>query len=108
MFAAGTCVLEIGFGTGELLGELTGLPVTQVTGLELSPQMHAVAGRRLAVDGEACAAIQAAAGRMPFGAGSFDTVVSTFPAPYILEPDTLAECARIPAEEDGWSSPGCG
>ena len=32
---------------------------------------------------------------MPFGAGSFDTVVSTFPAPYILEPDTLAECARV-------------
>ena len=32
---------------------------------------------------------------MPFAAGSFDTVVATFPAPYILDPATLAECARL-------------
>jgi hypothetical protein len=32
---------------------------------------------------------------MPFAAGCFDTVVSTFPAPYILDTATLAECARV-------------
>jgi SAM-dependent methyltransferase len=91
----GTRVLEIGFGTGELLGELAGLQSIRVTGLELSPQMQAVALRRLADPGGHALRVQAAAGIMPFGAGSFDTVVTTFPAPYILEPDTLAECARV-------------
>jgi ubiquinone/menaquinone biosynthesis C-methylase UbiE len=91
----GTRVLEIGFGTGELLGELAGLQSIRVTGLDLSPQMQAVAARRLADQGEGAPRVQAAAGTMPFGDRSFDTVVATFPAPYILEPDTLAECARV-------------
>ena len=91
----GTRVLEIGFGTGELLGELAGLQSIHVTGLELSPQMQAVAVRRLADQGEGAPRVQAAAGTMPFGDRSFDTVVATFPAPYILEPATLAECARV-------------
>ncbi len=32
---------------------------------------------------------------MPFAAECFDTVAATFPAPYILDPHTLAECARV-------------
>jgi SAM-dependent methyltransferase len=95
----GARVLEIGFGTGELLGELAGRQSIHgpghVTGLELSSQMQAVAARRLADQGGRTPRVQAAAGKMPFCAGSFDTVVATFPAPYILEPDTLAECARV-------------
>ena len=94
-YIRGARVLEIGFGTGELLGELVGLQSTCITGLELSPQMQAVAVRRLAAKGVHAPRVQAAAGKMPFCAGSFDTVVATFPAPYILAPDTLAECARV-------------
>lgn len=91
----GARVLEIGFGTGELLGELAGLHSMRVTGLELSPRMQAVAARRLADQGGGAPRVQAAAGEMPFAGGSFDTVVATFPSPYILEADTLAECARV-------------
>ena len=91
----GVRVLEIGFGTGELLAELAGLQAAQVIGLELSPQMQAVAARHLAADDGFVPRVQATAAKMPFGPRSFDTVVATFPAPYILEPDTLAECARV-------------
>jgi ubiquinone/menaquinone biosynthesis C-methylase UbiE len=94
----GARVLEIGFGTGELLAELAGLAElrsAQVQGLELSPQMHAVAVRRLAAAGRSVPRVQASAAAMPWAARSFDTVVATFPAPYILEPATLAECARV-------------
>lgn len=92
--ARGPRLLEIGFGTGELLGE-TAAGGAQVTGLELSPAMHAVTAQRLARLRLDPPRVQAAAQAMPFAAGSFDTVLSTFPAPYIVEPATLVECARI-------------
>lgn len=87
-------LLEIGFGTGELLGELAARGC-DVTGLELSPAMHAVAAQRLAQRAPAPSRVQAGAQAMPFAAGSFDTVIATFPAPYILEPATLGECRRV-------------
>jgi ubiquinone/menaquinone biosynthesis C-methylase UbiE len=91
----GARLLEIGFGTGELLAELAELDATRVAGLELSPQMHAVAARRLAEGIPFVPRVQASTVAMPFLGGSFDTVVSTFPAPYIVDPATLAECARV-------------
>lgn len=94
----GPQVLELGFGTGELLAELGAerfADVWQVTGLELSPAMQAVAARRLAQGGQSPARVQAPAQQMPFAAGSFDSIVATFPAPYILQAETLAECARV-------------
>ena len=75
--------------------ELAGLPAAQVMGLELSSQMHAVTVRRLGERSDLVPRVQATAAKMPFAARSFDTVIATFPAPYILEPDTLAECARV-------------
>jgi len=39
--------------------------------------------------------IQGSALALPFAAASFDTVVATFPAGYIVEPATLAECAHV-------------
>jgi ubiquinone/menaquinone biosynthesis C-methylase UbiE len=87
-------VLEVGFGTGELLAE-TAARGWAVTGLELSPAMHAVAARRLARQDLIAPRVQAAAQALPFAAGAFDSVLATFPAPYILEAQTLAECARV-------------
>lgn len=90
----GRRVLELGFGTGELLPHLAAQTDATV-GLDLSPAMHKQAKRKLAAVGVSLPLVQARAQAMPFAAHSFDTVVATFPAPYILEPATLTECVRI-------------
>ncbi|MEZ4664654.1 MAG: class I SAM-dependent methyltransferase [Caldilineaceae bacterium] len=102
-------VLEIGFGTGELLAQLTQAaadssaarncePQTApniIAGLELSPAMHKVASTKLRRRQIAAPRVQAFAQQMPFADGVFDAVISTFPAPYIFDPQTLQECARV-------------
>jgi ubiquinone/menaquinone biosynthesis C-methylase UbiE len=87
-------LLEIGFGTGELLAEMAAAG-RDVVGLELSTDMQRVAARRLARAGLVAPRVQAPAQHMPLAAGAFDAVIATFPAPYILEPATLAECYRV-------------
>jgi hypothetical protein len=37
---------------------------------------------------------------MPFAPGHFDVVMATFPAPYILDPATLQEVARVLRDPD--------
>ena len=93
-FVPGGRVLEVGFGTGALLAQMAQAGLS-VTGLELSPQMQAQTGRRVARLGLEIARVQAAAQAMPFPAGHFAGVISTFPAPYILEAATLAEVERL-------------
>ncbi|MEZ4714363.1 MAG: methyltransferase domain-containing protein [Caldilineaceae bacterium] len=103
-------VLEIGFGTGELLaqltqaatdsGEISGQPASPPaqsipTGLELSPAMHKVTSAKFRRRQLYAPRVQAFAQQMPFANGVFDAVVSTFPAPYIFDPQTLQECARV-------------
>ena len=90
----GEDVLELGFGTGALLSELSARGF-HVTGLEHSPEMHRVAARRLAATGHHVSCLLAAAQAMPLADHRFDTVLSTFPAPYILESSTLQECRRV-------------
>ena len=93
-YVQGPRVLEIGFGTGELLPKLAVRTVLTV-GLDLSPAMHRQAQRKLARLGVTLPLVQARAQAMPFADHSFDTIIATFPAPYILEAATLAECARL-------------
>ena len=90
-------VLEIGFGTGELLAELAQAAAAQSSpvGLELSPAMHNVASAKLHRRHLYTPRVRAFAQHMPFDDGVFDAVVSTFPAPYIFDPQTLQECARV-------------
>jgi ubiquinone/menaquinone biosynthesis C-methylase UbiE len=87
-------VLELGYGTGALLATLAaaGRPVV---GLELSPAMQQVAARRFARAGVQPPQVRADAAALPLAAASFNTVLATFPAPYILAPATLAECRRV-------------
>ena len=90
----GDRVLEVGFGTGSLLVEMAQRRVTAV-GLDFSPEMQRTAGRKLARRGLSVPRVRALTQAMPFAAGSFDSIVSTFPAAYILDPATLAEVARL-------------
>ncbi len=99
-YVAGERVVEIGFGTGELLWEL-GSQGVAVCGIELSPQMHRVAAAKIrrrslrtpppAMPLQVRAAIQ----HLPFASGSVDTLVATFPAEYIGQARTWLELARV-------------
>jgi SAM-dependent methyltransferase len=90
----GAPVLELGFGTGALLAAAAQRGISCV-GLELSPQMHAVAMARLKAHGVCAPRVRATALQMPFAGGSFGAVIATFPAPYIVAPATLRECHRV-------------
>ncbi|MBN2004148.1 MAG: methyltransferase domain-containing protein [Anaerolineae bacterium] len=91
--AGGGRVLEVGFGTGELLLEMKRRG-WNVWGLDLSPAMQRVTARKLRRRALTLPRVRARTQTLPFGDGRFDAVVSTFPAPYILHPDTLREIAR--------------
>jgi len=64
-------------------------------GLDLSPAMHRITSRKMRKRGVWVPLVLGEAQRMPFADGGFDTVLSTFPAGYILSPDTLREVARL-------------
>ena len=87
-------VLELGYGTGALLATMAGAGQA-VVGLELSPAMQRVAAQRFARDDVHPAQVRARAEQMPLATGSFDTVIATFPAPYVLASATLSECRRV-------------
>lgn len=94
---AGT-ILEIGFGTGELLIEMTSRGY-DVVGLELSPQMHRVTGHKLRRVGHEVKRLRGRAEAIPLPSGFFNNVVSTFPSNYILHDDTLQEIYRVLGED---------
>jgi SAM-dependent methyltransferase len=93
-FVRGPRVLELGFGTGALLIAMRqeGL---QAVGLDLSRAMHRVTARKLATRGLTAPRLLARAERLPFASGAFDSVLSTFPAGYIVEAPALIEIARV-------------
>jgi len=90
----GQRVLEVGFGTGELLLEMANRRL-QVVGLELSPSMHRVTARKLRRRGLEVPRVRGRAEAAPLVSGQFDSIVCTFPAGYIVEPATLHEVARL-------------
>lgn len=90
----GRSVLEMGFGTGELL--VQGAPRNlQMVGIDRSPTMLAVASMRAQRAGIPICAIQGDGRILPFADAIFDTVVATFPAGYILAAETLVEMQRV-------------
>ncbi|HEU5101385.1 MAG TPA: methyltransferase domain-containing protein [Roseiflexaceae bacterium] len=89
-------VLELGCGTGNLQRALAReLGGQLVAGLDASPQMLAIARRKLAGSGQSHRLVRAVAQALPFPATSFDSIVATFPSEYIIDSATLAELRRV-------------
>jgi ubiquinone/menaquinone biosynthesis C-methylase UbiE len=93
-YVAGTRVLEVGFGTGELLLALRERGL-EVTGVDASRAMQRVAARKLRRVAATVPRLLARSDALPCASASFDTIVSTFPAGYILEVKSLRELARL-------------
>jgi SAM-dependent methyltransferase len=91
----GTRVLEVGMGTGNMQIDLRRRGY-QAWGVDLSPQMLRQAARKARRrDLPPFWACRARAEALPFPAGCFDSVVSTFPSEYIIAPATLSEIRRV-------------
>lgn len=90
-------VLEVGFGTGALLMEMTTRGM-DVIGLELSSQMHRVVGRKLQRSSITVKRIRGRAEAMPFAEAIFANVLVTFPSNYIAHDATLDEIHRVLGE----------
>jgi len=90
----GKRVLELGCGTGTMLveGAQRGL---HVVGVDRSPAMLAVAQRRVNIARSDAELLRGDGIMLPLGENQFDTVIATFPAGYILAPETLAEVGRV-------------
>lgn len=103
----GQRILELGFGTGELLSEMAVRGLEPV-GLDASVAMHRVTGRKLARSGIDIPRVRGVAQCIPFANESFDTAVCTFPAEYVLHHATLYEVARVLRGPDPVSGEGGG
>lgn len=89
-------VLELGCGLGDLLADMLTAGYA-CHAVEHSPQMVKAARETLARRqlGSPDLILQGSAQSLPFAAGSFDSVVSTFPSEYIYDPATIAEVERV-------------
>ena len=90
----GAAVLELAFGTGDLQLDLHAAGVW-AAGLDRSRAMQRLAARKLHRQGLSPRLVLGDATALPFAAGSFLAVVSTFPTPFIVEPRALAEISRV-------------
>lgn len=87
-------VLELGSGPGHLLVAL-GQAGLLTVGLDVSPGMVRLAGRRLRARRLPLTLCRGAAGRLPLASESFEAVVVTFPTPFVYDPITHREIARV-------------
>ena len=90
----GKRVLELAHGPGHLLVDMQRAGFAPV-GLDLSPQMGRLAHTRLRRARLDVPLVRARAQAVPFRAGAFDSIVSTFPTEFIVDPNTLTEAARL-------------
>jgi len=91
----GPRVLEVGFGTGDLLIEMARRGWDGTWGLDLSPAMHRITARKLRRRGVWVPRTRARVQQMPFPDGAFDAIVSTFPAEFIIQLPALREFSRV-------------
>ncbi len=89
----GDTVLDVATGTGAVALELIHRKRCAVTGLDQSPEMLAVARRRLPAE---VTLVEGDAGDLPFADASFDGLTFTYLLRYVDDPGaTLRELARV-------------
>jgi ubiquinone/menaquinone biosynthesis C-methylase UbiE len=93
-YLVGPRVLEVGFGTGDLLIEMA-RQGWDVHGLDLSPAMHRITARKMRRRGVWAPRAQGLVQEMPFPDRAFNSIVSTCPAEFILQPPTWQELGRV-------------
>ncbi|MCP4357632.1 MAG: methyltransferase domain-containing protein [Chloroflexi bacterium] len=89
-FVSGQMALEIGHGPGHILLALQNAGV-EVVGLDLSAFMGRQARRRTQ---RTVPLVQGMVQELPFAPAVFDTILSTFPTDYIVDPATLTAVHR--------------
>ncbi|MEK7276420.1 MAG: methyltransferase domain-containing protein, partial [Chloroflexota bacterium] len=94
----GRRVLEVAHGTGNLQIDLAAAGYDPVA-FDLSPAMGRIAKRKLARRKLFPPFVRGQAQALPFAAGSFTSIVSTFPTEFIADPNTVREFWRV--LEDG-------
>ena len=90
----GSYILEIGHGPGHLQISLS-QKQRAAFGIDRSRQMGRIAQRRLHALGLDCSLVNGMAQYLPYRSRSFNQVVATFPAPFIIEKRTLEEIYRV-------------
>jgi ubiquinone/menaquinone biosynthesis C-methylase UbiE len=93
-YLRGRAVLEIAHGTGNLVLDLMALGFHPV-GLDLSPMMGRLALRKLRARGIPAPLVRGRVQALPFAAGSFPSLLSTFPTEFIMDPLAIAEFHRV-------------
>jgi ubiquinone/menaquinone biosynthesis C-methylase UbiE len=90
----GDRVLEVAFGTGNLLWEMT-VEGYRCVGIDLSPYMARVTARKFRRRGGEPPICRARVQELPFPDMAFDSLVATFPDYFILDPLAQEEMARV-------------
>lgn len=90
----GRRVLELAHGPGHMLLDLAESG-RHIVGVDLSPYMGRMARRRLRRADVTAALVRSRAQSLPFAAGSFDSVLSTFPTAFIAEEATMKAVHRV-------------
>ena len=86
--------LELAYGTGAFFVDMLEAGYTPA-GIDVSPYMARLAGKRLRRKNYALCLSRAKAQALPFPTNYFTNVVATFPTDYILESQTLSEIYRV-------------
>ncbi len=86
--------LELAYGTGGLMADLTGRGLL-LAGVDLSPTMARLARRRLLRRGLPLRLTRGRAQALPFPDGAFANVIATFPTDFIFDPRTLESVVRV-------------
>ena len=90
----GRRILEIGYGTGELLLE-SAVRGLSIIGIDPSCSMQRIAKRKLQKRGLSSRLVRGKSQAVPFADNSFDTILSTFPAEFMFDIHTLKEVTRL-------------
>ncbi len=93
-FVQGSCVLELGSGTGRLLPHLSHIS-NMVIAVEPSSHMVVRTAKGVRATGSKTIVVQARAQQLPLRDESVDTIVCTFPTEYVLDPQTIVACRHV-------------